>query len=166
MSVLITIKVKQVKIKSRILLGIFLLWFAGIAHAHNDPIVTTTVEGTFRDVSRHVRAAIVGKGIHIANILSASDMLRRTGPAYGYHNDVYADAQIYEFCSTDISHKLARRHPDNIVLCPFTISVYSLVDEPGKVRISYRIPHGRPGTDPEIKLVVDLIQSILDDVTW
>ena len=153
-------------IKSRILLGTIFLLLAGIAHAHEDPILTTAVDGSFREVSRNVRAAIVGKGIHIANVLSASDMLRRTGPAYGYHNDVYADAEIYEFCSTDISHKLARRHPDNIVLCPFTISVYSLIDEPGKVRISYRVPHGRPGTEPEIKLVLDLIKSILEEVTW
>ena len=142
------------------------LFVAGVAHAYEDPIVTTTVEGTFRDVSRNVRAAIIGKGIHIANTLSASDMLKRTGPAYGYHDDVYADAEIYEFCSADISHKLARRHPDNIVLCPFTISVYTLIEEPGIVRVSYRLPRGRPGTEPEIKLVLDLIKGILDEVSW
>lgn len=151
--------------KSQVLLC-FLLCASGLAHAQENPIVSTTVEGTFRDVSRNIRAAIIGKGIHIAHTLSASDMLRRTGPAYGYHSDVYEDAEIFEFCSADISHKLARRHPDNIVLCPFTISVYTLIDEPGKVRISYRTPAGRPGTEPEVKLVLDLIKSILDEVTW
>jgi hypothetical protein len=154
----------MVKLKSILVLCILLL--ANGAQANEDPIVTTVVDGTFREISRNIRAAIIGKGIHIAHTLSASDMLRRTGPAYGYHNDVYADAEIFEFCSADISHKLARRHPDNIVLCPFTISVYTLIGEPGKVRISYRIPTGRPGTEPEINEILELIKGILDDATW
>ena len=149
----------------RILL-ICVVLFSGLAQAGEDPIVTRIVEGEFHDVVRNVRAAIIGKGINIAHTLPASDMLRRTGPAFGYHNDVYADAETFEFCSAELSHKLARRHPDNIVLCPFTISVYTLVSEPGKVRLSYLIPTGRAGTEPEIKEIVALIQGILEDATW
>jgi uncharacterized protein (DUF302 family) len=135
-------------------------------HATEDNIVTTRVEGDFVDVSANVRAAIIGKGINIANTLPASEMLHRTGPAFGYKNDVYPDAITYEFCSASISHKLARTHPDNIVLCPFTISVYVVSDEPDFVRMSYRIPTGKPGTEAIIKEIVDLIQSIIDDATW
>ena len=150
----------------RKLLLISILLIPCLAEAAEDPIVTTIVEGEFRDVVRNVRAAIIGKGINIAHTLPASDMLRRTGPAFGYPTDVYADAEIFEFCSARISHKLARRHPDNIVLCPFTISVYTLASEPGKVRLSYRIPTGRPGTEPEIEEIVALIESILEDASW
>lgn len=135
-------------------------------HAAEDTIVMTRVEGDFVDVSANIRAAIIGKGINIANTLPASEMLHRTGPAFGYNNDVYLDAITYEFCSASISHKLARAHPDNIVLCPFTISVYVVSDEPGYVRLSYRIPTGKPGTEEIIKEIVDLIQSIIDDATW
>ena len=143
-----------------------LLLIPCLVQAAEDPIVTTIVEGEFYDVVRDLRAAIIGKGINIAHTLPASEMLRRTGPAFGYHHDVYADAEIFEFCSANISHKLARRHPDNIVLCPFTISVYTLVSEPVKVRLSYRIPTGRPGTEPEVEEIVVLIQGILEDATW
>jgi uncharacterized protein (DUF302 family) len=131
-----------------------------------DPIVTVTVEGRFQDVSRNIRSAILGKGINIAHVLPASEMLQRTGPAFGYESEVYANAETFEFCSAQISHKLARVNPDNIVLCPFTISVYALTSEPGSVRISYRTPRGRPGTEPVIQEVVELIESIIEDATW
>ena len=136
------------------------------SHASDDNIVTTRVEGSFVDVSANVRAAITGKGINIANTLPASEMLHRTGPAFGYENDVYLDAITYEFCSASISHKLARTHPDNIVLCPFTISVYVVSEEPDFVRLSYRIPAGKPGTEEIIREIVDLVQGIIDDATW
>ena len=139
---------------------------AGNSQAAEDNIVTVKVEGDFIDVSSNVQAAIIGKGINIANILPASEMLHRTGPAFGYKNDVYPDAETYEFCSASISHKLARKHPDNIVLCPFTISVYTVSGEPGFVRLSYRIPTGKPGSDEIVEEIVSLIQSIIDDATW
>ncbi|MDH3712243.1 MAG: DUF302 domain-containing protein [Gammaproteobacteria bacterium] len=126
--------------------------------------MTTKVEGEFHDVSHNIRSAIVGKGTNITHVLPASDMLQRTGPAFGY--DVYANAETFEFCSAQISHKLARVNPDNIVLCPFTISVYALTSETGFVRISYRTPAGRPGTDAVIQEVVELIESIIEDATW
>ena len=143
-----------------------ILALPGLAYSTEDAIVTTIIEGDFTDVSESVRAAIVGKGINIAHELPASDMLHRTGPAFGYTDDVYADAQTFEFCSASISHKLARVNPDNIVLCPFTISVYVLTAEPGKVRLSYRIPTGKPGSDAVVAEVVELVQSIVEDASW
>lgn len=134
--------------------------------AFEDPIVTRKVEGGFKEVSNSVREAIIGKGINIAHVLSASQMLTRTESAFGYKSGVYVNAEIYEFCSARISHKLSRAHPDNIVLCPFTISVYTVRDEPGMVRLSYLIPAGRPGTEEIIEEVVALIESILEDATW
>jgi uncharacterized protein (DUF302 family) len=137
-----------------------------ISWSGDDNIVTVKVEGEFADIAANVRSAIIGKGINISNTLPASDMLHRTGADFGYKDDVYADAETYEFCSAELSHKLARKHPDNIVLCPFTISVYVVNDEPGFVRLSYRIPSGKPGTEAIADEVVDLIKSIIDDATW
>jgi len=134
--------------------------------ANDDPIVTTVIEGDFTDVTESIRAAIVGKGINIAHELPASEMLHRTGAAFGYQDKVYADARTLEFCSAAISHKLARVNPDNIVLCPFTISVYVLAAEPGMVRVTYRIPTGKPGSKAVVSEVVELIQSIIEDASW
>ncbi len=134
--------------------------------AAEDPIVSTSVSGNYHDVANSIRAAILGKGIHIAHELSASDMLNRTGSAYGYNNNTYTDARIFEFCSASISQKLARQNPDNIVLCPFIISVYTLVDEPDSVHITYKKPVGRAGSEEIVKEVIELISSIIEDASW
>jgi uncharacterized protein (DUF302 family) len=136
------------------------------SHAASDTIVTVKVEGDFFDVSANVRSAIVGKGISISNIVPASQMLHRTRADFGYGDNVYLEAESYEFCSARLSHKLARKHPDNIVLCPFIISVYVVRDEPDIVRISYRIPSGKPGTEAVIDEIVELIEEIVEDATW
>ncbi len=39
-------------------------------------------------------------------------------------------------------------------------------DEPGLVRLSYRIPTSRPGTEKIVEEVVELIESIIEDATW
>ncbi len=131
-----------------------------------DPIVTYRVEGSFREVSGSVRSAILGQGIHIAHVLPAGEMLARTGPAFGHDEPVYRHAETYEFCSARLSHELSRTNPDNIVLCPFTISVYELAAEPGVIRISYRRPQGRPGTETVRRRIVELIETIIEEATW
>jgi len=148
------------------LLAVISAGFANIGWSADDAIVTVKVEGGFADVSANVRSAIIGKGINISNILHASDMLNRTGRDFGYQDNVYVDAETYEFCSAGLSHKLARINPDNIVMCPFTISVYVVSNEPGFVRLSYRVPTGKPGTEAIVEEIAALIQSIIEEATW
>jgi len=126
-------------------------------------VVTHQADGSFEDISSNIRDSIEGKGINVAHVLPAGDMLHRTGPTFGYKSDVYSQAQTFEFCSAAISHKLARQNPENIVLCPFTISVYTLKESPEIVNLSYRIPVGQPGSEPVVQEVVDLIESIIDE---
>lgn len=152
---------------SVVLLVCTILSFASfVATAAEDPIVTTKIKGDFHEVASNIRMAITGKGINIAHELPASNMLNRTAPAYGYQTNTYDNARTFEFCSASISHKLARQNPDNIVLCPFTISVYTLTTEPGHVRLSYRKPTGRPGSEEIVEEVIELISSIIEDATW
>lgn len=143
-----------------------LLFLFQVATAANNAVVTRKVEGDYYDIANDIRMGIIGKGINIAHELPASDMLNRTAAAYGYKNNTYEHARTFEFCSALLSHKLARQDPENIVLCPFTISVYTLASEPEYVRISYRVPTGRPGSEEIVKEVVDLITSIIEDATW
>lgn len=129
-------------------------------------IITQKVEGKYLEVVQSLRSAILGKGINIAHELHASDMLQRTAPAYGYSKSVYSNAEILEFCSAALSQKLSRIHPANIVMCPFTIGVYSLTDEPNVVYINYQIPKGKPGTEAVEKEIKELISGIIEDAAW
>jgi uncharacterized protein (DUF302 family) len=145
---------------------VLLMTGLGSLQAAGDSIVTRVLESDFLEVSSSVRSAILGKGINIAHVLPASDMLRRTGPAFGYKTQVFEDAETYEFCSAELSHKLARQSPDNIVQCPFTISVYTLVAEPGKVRITYKIPSGGKVAQAVTDEIAALLESIVEDAAW
>jgi len=156
--------IRQVLIQ---LLFCTVLWLASfVAFAAEDPIVATEVNGDFHEVAHNIRMAIIGKGINIAHELPASDMLNRTGLAYGYQTNIYKNARIFEFCSARISHKLSRQNPDNMILCPFTISIYTLVGKPGTVHITYRKPVGRPGSETIVEEVIELISSIIEDASW
>jgi len=128
-----------------------------------DRNVTRIVEAAYADVGIDVRTAIEGKGIYIAHALPASDMLHRTAETIGYSDDVYLNAETYEFFSARISNKLSQIMSDNIVLCPFTISVYVVEDNPAHMYLSYRVPIGNPGNDDTTEVVEQPIKSILND---
>jgi uncharacterized protein (DUF302 family) len=131
------------------------------------PVKTIKVEGEFADVLDSIKGAIEGKGINIAHTLPASDMLNRTGDAFGMSENVFVNAETVEFCSARISHQLARANYENILLCPFTISVYVLSSDPQHVRLSYRRPFVMDDDDSRAAVadMVKLIESIIKEAT-
>ena len=139
---------------------------AGPSLIGTSSIFSQKVEGNYFEVVQNLRSAILGKGLHIAHELHASDMLQRTGAAYGYKKTTYSNANILEFCSAKLSQKLSRIHPDNIVLCPFTIGIYSLPNEKNTVHITYKISSGNPGTEKVVEEINELISSIIEDALW
>ena len=146
----------------KVMLSAAAIFFSTSVFAAGDPVVVThQTTGSYEDISSNIRDSIEGKGINVAHVLPAGEMLHRTGPSFDYKNDIYKEAQTFEFCSAAISHKLARQNPHNIVLCPFTISVYTLLENPNMVNLSYRVPVGKPGSEAVVQEVVDLIESII-----
>jgi uncharacterized protein (DUF302 family) len=135
--------------------------------ADEAPVKTVGVTANFEDILESVRQAIEGKGINIAHTLPASDMLNRTGKDFGIEKNVFLKAETVEFCSARISHRLAQANHENILLCPFTISVYVLTDDPDHVYLSWRRPF--PVSDTEsraaVKEMVELIEAIIREAT-
>lgn len=138
------------------------------AHASDAPVVTVQVEAEFADIIDNVKSTIAGRGINIAHVLPASEMLNRTGESFGIKENVFIEAQTVEFCSAKISHHLAKANPENILLCPFTISVYVLTADPDHVRVSYRRPYTiDPGSEPAVQEMVELVEGIVEEaVAW
>ncbi|MGD2083609.1 MAG: DUF302 domain-containing protein [Chromatiales bacterium] len=148
------------------LLAVLTVLTAAPTAADESPVVTTKVEGRFGEVLHSVRMAIVGRGLNIAHTLPASGMLSRTGPAFGVKEPPYQSAEIIEFCSARISHKLAAANPENISLCPFTIAVYVLPSDPEQVRLTYRKPYvldeASRGAAEEM---VQLVEGVIEEAT-
>lgn len=131
------------------------------------PVKTVRVNGDFEDIRDSVRQAIEGKGINIAHTLPASDMLNRTGKDFGIEKNVFLQAETVEFCSARISHRLVQANPENILLCPFTISVYVLADDPDHVYLSWRRPFfpSDPESQAAVQQMTELIEAIIREVT-
>ncbi len=60
-----------------------------------------------------------------------------------------------------ISHKLVAAHPGNMVLCPFTISIYLLSEDPDIVYVAYKPPIADKESAEVLKEVEALLQGIV-----
>ncbi|MCB1736889.1 MAG: hypothetical protein KDI42_02085 [Gammaproteobacteria bacterium] len=133
------------------------------AVADEGPVYSYATDLGFDEVKDNLKLAITGRGINIANELHASEMLNRTGPDLGYEHPVFAHAETIEFCSAMISLHLVEKTPDNIVMCPFAISIYQLTTEPAQVHVVYRVPVGFDGSEEPYAEVAELITSIVKE---
>ena len=102
--------------------------------------------------------AIEGRGLVINYVSHIGDMLERTGADIGATRQVFAKAEIIEFCSAGLSRQMMELDPHNIVLCPFAISVYTLPGETQTTWVAYRQPGGAAA-----RLVQPLLQAITDE---
>lgn len=127
------------------------------ARADND-VVSRKLAASFDDTREAITLAIEGRGLVINYVSHIGDMLQRTGADIGATRQVYAKAEIIEFCSASLSRQMMEADPHNIVQCPFAIAVYSLPGEPNASWVSYRRPIGAGA-----KLVTPLLQAIVDE---
>lgn len=145
-----------------------ILLFAGIVHgalAADDYMVVVTKAGKFSDVRDDVEMAITDRGLVVNNVSHVGDMLARTGKDLGDSKQVFIKAEALEFCSAEWSRKMMEADPDNIVFCPYVISVYVVPGKPHEVRIAYRKPQitGSPASRKALKAVDDLLSGIVSD---
>lgn len=128
-------------------------------------VVVQPVKGEFADVKERVVQAIESRGLVINYTAHISDMLDRTGKDIGREKQVYAKAEIIEFCSAKISRDTMEADPRNILFCPYAIAIYALPKEQGRVYVGYRKPVA-VGSSQSVramraveKLLADIVQE-------
>ncbi len=127
-------------------------------------ITTTIVEAEYQDVRDDLLDAVKGKGLNIAGVFHASEMLKNTKSVFNFRRDVYQNAEIIEFCSAGISHDISRANHLNILLCPFKIAVYNLEKDPKKVYVVWAMPEAVDDKSKKAILKIGtLIKSIIED---
>ena len=127
------------------------------ARADND-VVSRKLPTSFDDTREAITLAIEGRGLVINYVSHIADMLQRTRADIGATRQVYAKAEIIEFCSASLSRQMMEADPHSIVQCPFAIAVYALPGEANSSGGSYRRPIGASA-----KLVTPLLQAIVDE---
>ncbi|MCB1734651.1 MAG: hypothetical protein H6981_11560 [Gammaproteobacteria bacterium] len=142
-----------------LLLAILFPWVTVVAD--EGPVFSYVTDLEYDEVKDNIKLAITGRGINIANELHASDMLNRTGPDLGFERPVFKHAETIEFCSAVISLRLVEKTPDNVVMCPFAVSLYQLNASPEQTHVAYRIPVGFDGSEAVYTEVAELISGIV-----
>lgn len=116
----------------------------------NNGAAATTVEGSytretkasFADAAFAVEQAITNKGLVIDSTHHVGDMLARTKQDVGGEKDLYAGADVYNFCSAIESRKAMEADITNIQFCPYGVFVFATADNPDTVVIGHRVYPG------------------------
>ena len=96
--------------------------------------------GTYEDVKFDLEDAIVNRGFKIDFKGKIGEMLKRTAGDVGAKKSVFKNAEFFTFCSARISRRAIEADPRALGFCPYTLFVYELESEPGKIRVGYRRP--------------------------
>lgn len=143
------------------------LLFTLFAHAalaggerHGQALVWSK-EGVFPEVKGTLLDTITSRGLVLSYVSHAQAMLDRTAAATGATTRIYDHAEIFLFCKAGLSQKLVAANPHNIVLCPYSISLYSLVKEPGKVYLAIPATYA---SDPQYADIKELLTGIISEV--
>lgn len=126
-------------------------------------VIITKAGSSFDDINESVRMAIADGGMIVSGTLHISDMLNRTGKDIGFEKNIFKKSEAVEFCSALISHKMAAVHPANVSMCPFTVAIYELNDEPGVVYLSYRRVNLLGDGKKVEEDIISLLQGIVDE---
>ena len=108
----------------------------------------------FEDVTFGLESAITDRGLVVDHISHVGDMLERTRADVGSDVVLFEKADVYSFCSAQMSRQVMEADPMNIMFCPYDIFVAQF---PGndEITIGYR-------TFPEGDMQV--IQTLLDSI--
>jgi uncharacterized protein (DUF302 family) len=132
-----------------------LLAIAAGPGAAADQAVTYPFDGSFEDATFAVENAIVGQGLVIDYVSHTGEMLNRTAADVGSTQKLFEEADIFLFCSAQISRQVMEADPMNIAHCPYGIFV---ADQAGEVMIGYRVYPEGPMQD-----VQALLEGIVKD---
>lgn len=128
-------------------------------------MVVFTKQGTFADVKESVENALTGRGFVINTVSHVGDMLERTGKDLGGRKQIFIKAESLEFCSATVSRKMMEADPDNVIFCPYIISIFVLPNKPNEVRVAYRKTQlvGTPASQQALVEVNELLSGIIKE---
>jgi uncharacterized protein (DUF302 family) len=119
--------------------------------AHADGVVSYATEDAFDDATFAVESAIVDRGLVIDYVSHVGEMLARTKEDVGGTKDLFDAADIFLFCSAQLSRQVMEADAMNIAHCPYGVIV---MDQGGAVSIGYRdLPDG-----------MEAVESLLDEI--
>jgi uncharacterized protein (DUF302 family) len=137
------------------------LAFSSPVDAADAALVIRSVKGSFEGVKEQVISALETRGLVVNYTARIGAMLERTGKDIGAERRVFDQADAIEFCSARVSRETMELDPHNIGFCPYSINVYTLPKEPGRVYVSYRKFPASKAMQPAARLVEEIVKESL-----
>ena len=122
------------------ILVVLCLAAAGCVRAAEPAVVEVAVRGSFEDVKQMLTLAIENRGLVVDHESKVGNMLERTGKDLGATKQIYARAEVLEFCSATYSRQTMEADPRLLAFCPYSIAIYQLPGENDQVHLAYRRP--------------------------
>jgi len=118
---------------------LFLLLFGfSVSSIADDAIIVKISASDFRSAHDGLIEAIESEGLVVGSVLPFRDMLART--VSGDHTIPYGEAEIVQFCSSQLAAELVREAPAQLTLCPLSVAIYTLIEDPSAITMAYRSP--------------------------
>ncbi|MCC4115848.1 DUF302 domain-containing protein [Aromatoleum toluclasticum] len=111
-----------------------------MARAADDIVVRELQALAYADARAALLDAFVDEGLAPPAVSPFGDMLARTAPDLGHRADFYGEAEIFSFCSAQVSGRMIGEDVRNIALCPMTVALYTLPGRPRTVFLALRPP--------------------------
>jgi uncharacterized protein (DUF302 family) len=122
------------------------------AAAAQETSVVYPFDGSFADATFGVENAIIGRGLVIDYVSHTGEMLSRTAADVGSDVEIFAEADVFLFCSAVVSRTVMEADPMNIAHCPYGVFV---AERAGEVMIGYRTYPAGPMQE---------VQALLDEI--
>lgn len=110
-------------------------------------IAVHSIARSFAEAKERLVLAIENRGLVVNYTARVGAMLERTGGDVGSSRPIYANAEVIEFCSAGLSRATMEADPHNIAYCQYSIAVYALAREPGRVYLAHRKLGAESGSD-------------------
>ncbi|MBR9890288.1 MULTISPECIES: DUF302 domain-containing protein [Salipiger] len=114
-------------------------------------VVSYDTDQSFDDVTFGLENAIIDAGLVVDHVSHVGEMLERTREDVGSDVVLYDQADVYSFCSAQLSRQVMEADPMNIMFCPYDIFVMVRHDAPETTTIGFRaFPEGEMQTIHEL----------------
>jgi len=107
-----------------------------------------------------VESAIIDAGLVVDHVSHTGEMLERTRGETGSDRVLFTAADIFSFCSADVSRRVMEADIANVQHCPYGIFVYETPDAPGQITVGHRVYAGSMA--PVQDLLTRLVAEALD----
>ena len=124
-----------------------------------DDFVLVPAGMSFDDATFAVESTIVGRGLQVEYTSHVGEMLERTRADVGSDVTLFANANIYLFCSATLSRQAMEANWQNIAFCPYGVNVIERPDQ--EVMIGY-MRRDAPGMEPVNDFLADLVAEVTE----